>query len=93
MSDAPLFQNMDEQEAAYSGTSPERVAADEQGSLTPPRSDAGDTPAAVPLGTGGSLAVTPTSDAFTPGMEREAHDLRHGKTGVIGPDPQDERGM
>ncbi len=89
MSDAPLFQNMDEQEAAYTGTSPERIEVDEQGSLGPPRSDAGDTPAAVPLGTGGGIAATPASDAFDPGMDREERDLARGDTNVIGRDPQD----
>ena len=91
MSDQPLFQNMDEQEAKYTGEQSERVAADEQGSLGPPRSDEGDTPVAVPLGTGGGGAATPPSDAFDPGMDREEHDIASGDTGLVGPDVRDER--
>lgn len=91
MSDKPLFENMDELEAQYAGEDPERVAADEQGSLSPPQSDEGDTPVAVPIGTGGSIAATPPSDAYEPGMDREEDDIRRGNEGFLGPDLRDEQ--
>ena len=91
MSDKPLFEHMDEQEARYAGEDPDRVAADEEGSLGPPRSDEGDTPVAVPMGTGGSIAATPPSDAYDPGMDREERDIASGDEGIVGPDMRDER--
>ncbi len=94
MSDTPLFQNADEQERTYAPQQvPEQaqqVQADEQGGIgSVLRSEEGNTPAAVPLGTGGSFGVAPASDAFTPGMDREAADIARGE-GVVGPDTRDE---
>lgn len=92
MSDAPLFQNADEQERVYAPqqVGDARVSADETSSVGPPSSgDGGDTPAAVPLSTGGGGGAVPTSDAFEPGMDREERDLQRGDTGVFGRDPHD----
>lgn len=92
MSDAPLFQNADEQEQIYAPqqVGDARVSADETSSVGPPASgDGGDTPVAVPLSTGGGGGAVPASDAFDPGMDREARDLARGDTKVVGRDPQD----
>ncbi len=92
MSDKPLFEHMDEQEAQYASEDPARVAADEEGPIGPPRSEEGDTPVAIPLGTGGtSVPTAPTSDAFEPGMDREERDIARGDEGYVGPDMRDEQ--
>jgi hypothetical protein len=92
MSDKPLFENMDEQERTYANEDPERVAADEQSPLGPPRSEEGDTPVAIPVGTGGtSVPATPPSDAYEPGMDREEHDIVRDEEGYVGPDMRDEQ--
>jgi hypothetical protein len=94
MSEDRLFKNSDELERTYAPQQiPEeqdRVAADERTNST--RDDiGGDTPVPVGLGTGGSVAATPASDEFDPGMDREERDLRRGDTSVLGPDPRDEQ--
>lgn len=99
MSDKPLFQGMDEKEAAYA---PEQLPnqdlpdreVDRGSTAATGAARTGDldtTPVAVPLGTSGSAGAAPASDEFDPGMDRERHDLQHGDTDVIGPDPRDEQ--
>ncbi len=94
MSEKPLFQNTDEQEALYAPQQVpenEQVAADETSGIVRSSIARGDTPVSVPISTGGSgAAATPPSDSFEPGMEREARDLQQGDTSVVGPDPRDE---
>lgn len=94
MSEKPLFQNMDEQERLYAPDQvpgDDRVTADETSGIVRQSINEGDlTPAPVPLSTGGSLAATPASEAFDPGLEREEDDLRRGDTGVAGSDVRDE---
>ena len=94
-----LFQNMDEQERTFA---PEQLPdadlppgeMDQGGTAASGTAISGDldtTPAAVPVGTGGSsVPAAPPSETFDPGMERERRDLEQGETGVFGPDTRDE---
>lgn len=95
MSDKPLFQNADEQERVYAPQQvPEdqRVIADETSGIVRQSINEGDiTPAPVPISTGGSIAATPASESFDPGLEREEDDIRTGDTGLAGPDLRDEQ--
>ncbi len=95
----PLFENMDEQERLYA---PEEVPDAE---LPPEEVDTGgtaasgtgipgdvaDTPAAIPMGTGGSGGAVPPATTFEPGLEREERDISRDEEGYVGPDMRDER--
>ncbi len=94
-----LFQNMEEQERTFA---PEQVPdaemppeeVDQGGTAASGTAVSGDidtTPAAVPVGTGGSsVPATPPSETFDPGMERERRDIAQGDTDIVGPDTRDE---
>ena len=95
MSEKPLFQNTDAQEAMYtpeslaSGDGKTRATADETWGAVP--DDHGDTPVAVPVSGSGTTFAVPPSQEFDPGMDREERDIARGDTDVLGPDPRDEQ--
>ena len=86
MSDKPLFQNMDEQEAAYA---PQELPADQQARV---RADEGayvdntadtEPPAAAPVA---HLGTTPTGQAAPPGVEEDRRDTLRADVGPFGSD-------
>lgn len=90
MSDKPLFQNTDEQEAAYApdqlpGDQRERVRADEGAGAG--LGDANEPPAAAPVSNIGSSS---SGLAAPPGVVEERRDVLRADADRFGSDPDDQ---
>ena len=86
MSEKPLFQNMDEQEAAYA---PQGLPTDQQARV---RADEGayvdntagtEPPAAAPVA---HVSTTPSGQAAPPGVEEDRRDTLRANVGSFGSD-------
>ncbi len=87
MSDKPLFQNMDEQEAVYA---PQELPADQQARVRADDGAYGDNtagtepPAAAPVA---HVSTTRSGQAASPGVEETRRDTLRGDVGPFGSDP------